>query len=209
MATSIRMSREMKVRQELMWLGGVAVLCALGFWLWTLGPSTSSPADGNVSQTKSTAGTDSSTAPAKTLATASSKATDIASVALSIPEASRFADLFRGTGVSATLKSTGTYTIFVPTNKAFTFLPAGTITNLNAAERKRFVEYSVVPDRKVNIGAMYSGSIPSMTREPLNFIIGNDGVARVNGASVVKTYQADNGIVYLIDQVLLPPKKGF
>ena len=210
MATSIRVSRDIKIRQELLWIAGIAIFFALGYWLWGGASKEASVSETTAPTHKAVGSANPSNAQPNTTQSAPKSATSLSSVVSGIPEASQFASLFKNAGVAAELTGTGPYTIFVPSNKAFALLPSGTITGLTSAEKKRLVEYHVVPDRRVNIGAVTSGSIPSLTRDALNFQANiSTGDARVNGASVVKTYQANNGIVYLIDQVLLPPKKAF
>lgn len=215
MLRSIQLTKDFAIPQEVLWLIGVAIVAALGFWWWSMsGSSGASTVTGDTNRTaqQQTVGETwtSGVVPLKreNASTEVVHATDIASIVADIPEASSFAELFSSTGVSAALKTGGPYTVFVSSNKSISQLPAGMISNMSAAEKKRFVQYSVIGDRKVNIDAMRSGSIPSLTREPLNFEVGLDGVARVNGATVVKTFTADNGVVYLLDRVLLPPKSN-
>ena len=212
MARSFHVTETLAVRQEILWFGGIALVCIFGLWLWSSQQNAPvEDSNSSLQQQQAVSKTAPTAAPASNSRTLSKavKATDVASVVATIPEARSFAELVKSTGVNAMLTRGGPYTIFVTSNKAFAQTPAVNITAMTAAEKKRFVEYSIVPDRKVNIDAMRSGNIPSLTREQLNIEVGPDGVARVNGASVVKTYNADNGVVYLIDRVLLPPKKSY
>jgi uncharacterized surface protein with fasciclin (FAS1) repeats len=113
-------------------------------------------------------------------------------------------------GVAATInaKSTSKYTIFVPTNGAFAQLPPGTVSNMSAAEKKRLIEYHVVSGRAVDPDQMTAGSIQALSGDILNFSYGIDKIPLVNSAIVVTQYEGTNGVVIVIDNVLLPPKKS-
>lgn len=71
-------------------------------------------------------------------------AQSVITVAEHIIGASEFASLMATSGVAALLKGPGPYTIFVPTNAAFSQLPRGTISKLSPAGTKRLVEYHIV-----------------------------------------------------------------
>ena len=105
------------------------------------------------------------------------------------------------------LANAGPFTVFAPTNAAFDKLPAGTVDDLvkpeNQAKLRDILEYHVY------IGAMRE----NMMRDGLklnqanmkNVIVGKEGdKLTVNGANIVATVPCSNGIIYIIDQVLLP-----
>jgi len=113
----------------------------------------------------------------------------------------------------STLQSAGPFTVFAPTNAAFAKLPAGTVNTLlkpeNKAQLVSILTYHVV-----------SGKVPASTVVTLN----GKSVATVQGASVRITVkggkvkvnnanvtavdiQASNGVIHVIDSVLLPPAK--
>jgi uncharacterized surface protein with fasciclin (FAS1) repeats len=119
--------------------------------------------------------------------------------------ASRFAELLSTPGIATQLKGPGPYTIFVPTNAAFGLLPPGTITKLSKSALLRLVEYHVVVGRAVDGTAQVSGTMQALSRDALNFSFGPDHVPMVNSAIMVIKYNAKNGVVYLIDSVLIPP----
>lgn len=133
---------------------------------------------------------------------------DVVAIAESLSGASRFAALLVSTGVAGEIKATGKYTIFVPTDGAFSFLAPGALDNMKAADKKRLVEYHIVANRVIDIDGVLSGSIEALSRDMLNFSVGvTDKVPRVNSALIVAQYTGKNGIVYLINNVLIPPKK--
>lgn len=133
-------------------------------------------------------------------------ATDVPSTALGLPDATRFSALLASTGVGASLSGKGPYTIFVPTDRALRQLAPGTLENMSAAELKRLVQYHIVATRAVDVNAVDSGSITALSGDALNFSLqSGDQSARVNSSVVLQGYNTKNGIVYLINSVLLPP----
>ncbi len=133
--------------------------------------------------------------------------TDVVSVAKSLPDATRFAALLSSSGVGATLTGKGPYTIFVPSDRAFRLVPQGAL-NLTAAQLKRLVQYHVVSGRAIDVNAIDAGTIQALSKDMLNFSINqNDQSARVNSSLVLQAYKASNGMVYLVNMVLLPPTK--
>jgi uncharacterized surface protein with fasciclin (FAS1) repeats len=108
------------------------------------------------------------------------------------------------------LSNAGPFTVFAPTNAAFDKLPAGTVEGLLKPESKdalrNILEYHVF------VGVLK----PEMLSDRQtygqvngdNITIGNkDGKLTVNGANVVASIPASNGIIHVIDAVLLPPAK--
>jgi uncharacterized surface protein with fasciclin (FAS1) repeats len=55
---------------------------------------------------------------------------------------------------------------------------------------------------------MTAGSIEALSRDVLNFSYGPTKIPMVNSAIVVTQYEGTNGVVIVIDNVLLPPKKS-
>ena len=133
---------------------------------------------------------------------------NVATIVRGLPGSSSFNALFTSTGVSASITSGGKYTIFVPTNGAFAQLAGGTIANMTAAEKKRLVQYHVVSGRAIDVSAELAGTIQAVSGDYLNFSYGPEKIPMVNSAITITEYTGRNGIVYLIDNVLLPPKKA-
>ncbi len=131
---------------------------------------------------------------------------NVGSVVASLGGESRFASLLVSTGVSASLTGKGPYTIFVPTDASFGLLPAGTINNLSVAQLKRLVQYHIVSGKMIDVNAQVAGTVQALSKDMLNFTKNvNDVSARVNSSAIVRAYRTNNGIVYVINQVLLPP----
>ena len=110
-----------------------------------------------------------------------------------------------------TLKSDGPFTVFAPTNAAFDALPPGTVESLLLPENKdaltSVLTYHVVPG-KVLAGDLSDGlSADTANGSAVTFDLGSG--AKVNGANIVKTdIMAGNGVIHVIDAVLLPPTVG-
>jgi len=115
----------------------------------------------------------------------------------------------KAAGLVETLSGEGPYTVFAPTNEAFAALPAGTVENLlkpeNKAQLVEILTYHVVP-AKVMAKDVKAGEAPTVNGKPLQ-VSTQDGV-QVNGAKVVATdIVCSNGVIHVVDQVILPPSK--
>jgi uncharacterized surface protein with fasciclin (FAS1) repeats len=108
------------------------------------------------------------------------------------------------------LSNAGPFTVFAPTNAAFDLLPKGTLDDLVKPENKNtlrdILEYhvyvGVLKDALMGDGMTYG-----MANGQSLTIGSKDGKMTVNGATIVATVPASNGIIYVVDAVLLPPKK--
>jgi uncharacterized surface protein with fasciclin (FAS1) repeats len=109
------------------------------------------------------------------------------------------------------LSNAGPFTVFAPTNAAFDKLPAGTVDGLLKPEKKddltNILQYHVsVGVYKENI--FHDGQVIGQVNGDDITITKKDGKIMVNGkATILAAIPASNGIVYVIDQVLLPPAK--
>ncbi len=110
-------------------------------------------------------------------------------------------------GLLDTLKGKGPFTVFAPTDEAFKNLPAGTLTDLLKPENKtqlaNILKYHVVSG-KVMSSDIKAGNVPTVAGESLTIAIKGQNVM-VNEATVTKAdIAADNGVIHVIDKVLLP-----
>jgi uncharacterized surface protein with fasciclin (FAS1) repeats len=111
-------------------------------------------------------------------------------------------------GLAGDLSGEGPFTVFAPTDAAFKALPAGTIETLLAdptGTLKDILLYHVAGG-KVMSGDLSDGQvIPTLLAKDVTVTINGDGVF-INGAKVtVADIAADNGVVHVIDAVLIPP----
>ncbi len=108
------------------------------------------------------------------------------------------------------LSNAGPFTVFAPVNTAFDALPKGTLDDLLKPENKdklrSILEYHVYVG--VLKDALMSDGLNYGMASGQNVTIGNkDGKMTVNGANIIATIPASNGIIYVVDAVLLPPAK--
>ena len=184
-----------------LWVAAISILVVvlLG-WRWLA----TNPTLGSIMH--DTATTTASTRSPKNY-TVTRSAGDVVSIAEGLEGASRFASLLRSTGVASSIKSSGEYTIFVPADGAFSQLPNGTISGMTSTQLKRLVQYHVVAGRAIDASAETAGSIAAMSGDMLNFSYTTTNIPMVNSSIIASEYRGKNGIVYLINRVLLPPQK--
>lgn len=108
------------------------------------------------------------------------------------------------------LSNAGPFTVFAPTNEAFAKLPKGTVEDLLKPENKEklrnILEYHVFVGG-IKTENMKDGQVLNEANLD-NVTIGvKDGKYTVNGANIIASVSASNGIIHIIDQVLLPPAK--
>ena len=112
-------------------------------------------------------------------------------------------------GKTAMLKEKGPYTVFAPTDEAFEALPKGTVEDLLKPENKvklgKILAYHVLSG-KVMAADVKTMKAKSANGADLNVKV-DDGKVTVNDAKVVKAdVAASNGVIHVIDKVLLPPQ---
>lgn len=112
-------------------------------------------------------------------------------------------------GLTDTLSGEGPFTVFAPTDEAFAALPEGTLEQLLQPENREILvqvlTYHVV-EGSVMSGDLSTTQVPSIEGRPINVTVG-EGRVMVNSANVVQAdIEASNGVIHVIDQVILPPQ---
>ena len=151
------------------------------------------------------------TAPALSSAQTSTKAkkmNDIVAVAAGAGQFNTLVAAVKAAGLVETLQGAGPFTVFAPTDAAFAKLPKGTIEALLADKEKlaSILTYHVVPGKVMaaDVIAMGGGHVTTVNGAPVNITI-KDGKVYVDGAQVVTAdIQASNGVIHVIDAVILP-----
>jgi uncharacterized surface protein with fasciclin (FAS1) repeats len=141
-------------------------------------------------------------AAATSLATA---AADIVDTAVSAGQFKTLVKAVQEAGLVDTLKGKGPYTVFAPTDEAFAKLPAGTLEALLKDKQKlaAILTYHVVPG-KVMAAQVKAGPVKTVQGQSLTVSAVN-GAVMVDKANVVKTdIVASNGVIHVIDSVVLP-----
>ena len=134
---------------------------------------------------------------------------DIVEIAASNDNFETLVAAVKAAGLVETLQSEGPFTVFAPTDDAFAQLPDGTLESLLKPENKdqlvAILTYHVVPG---NVTASEVVNLESaMTAQGSDVHIRvEDGTVMINDAKVVTTdIEAENGVIHVIDSVLLPP----
>ena len=149
-----------------------------------------------------------------TLGTAVSAAS-IAEIASNDDRFSTLAAAVGAAGLVDTLAGPGPFTVYAPVNDAFAALPEGTVETLLMPENKDQLTNVLlyhVDDRQLNAGDFPAGSNyfkPVLASERLCITAGADGVMIADGTGemanvIIADIQADNGVIHVIDKVLLP-----
>lgn len=132
---------------------------------------------------------------------------DVVKVAVGSPDHTTLVAALKAADLVNSLANAGPFTVFAPTNAAFNLLPPGTVEGLLKPDKKEalqdILQYHVaVAVYKEDL--LQDGQSLSMANGGSVTIGKKDGKITVNGANVVATVPATNGLVYVIDQVLLP-----
>jgi uncharacterized surface protein with fasciclin (FAS1) repeats len=141
-------------------------------------------------------------------ATSPTGALTVAQVTASDSSFKTLSAALKAAGLEGTLSQAGPYTVFAPTDEAFAALPAGTVEGLLKPENKallvKVLTYHVVPG-EVTSDKLSSGSVTTVEGNSVNVQVSDSGV-QVNDAKVIKPdVQASNGVIHVIDRVILPP----
>ena len=122
------------------------------------------------------------------------------------PQLSTLSSLVAKAGLTDTLKGSGPFTLFAPTNEAFDKVPAKTLSTLAAdpAKLKAILTYHVIPG-KVMAAEIKNGNVKTVNGA--NIAVSKAGeFVTVEDALVQKAdIAATNGVVHIVDSVLMPP----
>lgn len=115
----------------------------------------------------------------------------------------------KAAGLAEALSGEGPFTVFAPTDDAFAKLPAGTVESLLKPENKSklasILKYHVVAGRVYSSDALQAGKAKTLQGDSISIAL-RDGTAKVNSANLVATdLDASNGVIHVIDSVILPP----
>jgi len=135
---------------------------------------------------------------------------DIVDTAVGAGQFKTLAAALQAAGLVGTLKGPGPFTVFAPTDAAFAKLPAGTVERLlkpeNKAKLTAILTYHVVPGAvkaeqvtKLDEAKTVNGAMVKVSTD--------HGKVMINDANVVKAdIPASNGVIHVIDRVILPPQ---
>lgn len=138
--------------------------------------------------------------------TQAAAAADIVDTAVAAGSFNTLVKAVQEAGLVDTLKGPGPFTVFAPTDEAFAKLPAGTLEGLLADKAKltAVLTYHVVAGEVTS--AQVAGMTSAATVQGAALKIDTTNGVKINDASVTKAdIKAANGIIHVIDTVLLPP----
>jgi uncharacterized surface protein with fasciclin (FAS1) repeats len=133
------------------------------------------------------------------------QAADIVDTAVAAGKFNTLVKAVKAAGLADTLKGDGPFTVFAPTDEAFAKLPAGTVESLLNDKKKlaQILTYHVIPG-KVMSSEVTTGAVQTVQGQPLNVVV-DKGAVKVNEAQVVQAdVIASNGVIHVIDSVVLP-----
>jgi uncharacterized surface protein with fasciclin (FAS1) repeats len=134
--------------------------------------------------------------------------TNIVDTAVAAGSFTTLAKALTAADLVATLKGPGPFTVFAPTDEAFAKLPAGTLDNLlkpeNRDKLRRILTYHVVAGEVRAADVVKLSSAKAVSGDTIT-VKAMDGNVHVDHANVTRTdIQASNGVIHVIDAVILP-----
>ncbi|MEP3631486.1 MAG: fasciclin domain-containing protein [Shimia thalassica] len=142
-----------------------------------------------------------------TVAFADGHSKDIVDTAVGAGSFSTLVAAVQAAGLVDTLKGEGPFTVFAPTDEAFAALPEGTVASLLLPENKdqlvSILTYHVVAGKVMS--SDLSNNMMAPTVQGSDVKIMTEGGVTVNGANVITAdIKASNGVIHVIDAVILP-----
>jgi uncharacterized surface protein with fasciclin (FAS1) repeats len=134
---------------------------------------------------------------------------NIVEIAVSNPNLKTLVTAIQAADLAETLSGDNQFTVFAPTDEAFAKLPKETLEKLlkpeNKATLQKILTYHVVSGA-VESKSLKSGRVNTVEGSQVNIAVSTRGRIRVNKSRVVQAdIKATNGIIHVIDRVLLPP----
>ena len=134
---------------------------------------------------------------------------DIVDTALAAGKFSTLAAALGAAGLIPTLKGEGPFTVFAPTDDAFSKIPAETLSQLLQPENREkltaILTYHVVAGRVTSHDVMNLDPDAATTLQGQTLKINTDGGLKINDAKVIAPdIAATNGVIHVIDSVLMP-----
>lgn len=142
------------------------------------------------------------------LGAVAAKAADIVDTAVAAGQFNTLVAAVQAAGLVDTLKGEGPFTVFAPTDEAFAKLPAGTVETLLRPENRdqlvAILTYHVVPGKIMSADIAGATTTVATVQGGSLAVNATDGV-RINDATVVAAdIETDNGVIHVIDTVVIP-----
>lgn len=138
------------------------------------------------------------------------KKKDIVDTAVAAGSFKTLATALQAAGLVDTLKGEGPFTVFAPTDEAFSKLPEETLKSLLKPENKEklvdILTYHVVPGKVMAKTAVTLDKATAVNKKEITLEVKDDVLTLNGSAKVVKAdVKASNGVIHVIDAVILPP----
>ena len=133
---------------------------------------------------------------------------DIVDTAVAAGSFKTLAKLLTDAELIGVMKGPGPYTVFAPTDEAFAKVPADVLAGLgkDKAKLQEVLKYHVLTSKWTSDDFKLVKQTGTAQGKPVSFVVSSAGVT-VNGAKVVKAnVDCTNGMIHVIDAVLLPPQ---
>jgi uncharacterized surface protein with fasciclin (FAS1) repeats len=135
---------------------------------------------------------------------------DVVKVAIASPDHTTLVKAVQAAELVDVLSNAGPFTVFAPTDAAFKQLPAGTVEGLLKPDKKNdladILQYHVTLSA-LDASSFTDGQTLGMVNGGNAKISVKDGKVSIDGANIVASVKASNGMVHVIDKVILPPTK--
>lgn len=138
-------------------------------------------------------------------------AKDVVKVAVSSKDHTTLVAALKQADLVTSLSNAGPFTVFAPTNEAFNKLPAGTVDGLMKDDKK--ADLQNILQYHVTVSAMKAESfkdgqvIGMVNGDNVTVSVKNGKIMLNNSATIIASIPASNGMIHVIDGVLLPPSK--
>lgn len=135
---------------------------------------------------------------------------NIVSLALGSEDHTTLVAALEAANYVTSVAASGPLTVFAPTNAAFDALPEGTVESLvkpEAADDLREILKYHVTTSGLETSTFKDGQIIAMANGKKVTMGVKDGKYTINGANIVASFKASNGVLHIIDAVLLPPSE--
>lgn len=132
---------------------------------------------------------------------------DIVDIAVADGRFTTLVAAVQAAGLVDTLKSEGPFTVFAPTDEAFGNLPEGALDGLLADPEalSNVLLYHVVPGKVMAADVVNLTSADTAAAQPVSIMVDGDAVMVGDAQVIIPDIEASNGVIHVIDAVLLPP----
>jgi len=134
----------------------------------------------------------------------------ITEIAVGSPDHTTLVAALKAADYAESLKNPGPFTVFAPTNAAFAKLPPGTVETLvkpeNKEQLKKILQHHVMVST-YEAKWFKDGQSFGMVDGTKAVMSVKDGKVAISGANIVASIRCSNGIIHVVDAVVLPPEK--